>query len=90
MSDTPPVSATAAWNCRRWIFVFGFRHRHPETKQSLSRFYVVLDGTFLEARFKMIAMFGDGWEFQYNDDAEARDMIKRQGLEEIQLGPYLK
>lgn len=50
-----------------WLFTFGFGHTHPETGESLSGKAVRFEGTYAEARAKMVERFGIKWAFQYAD-----------------------
>ena len=52
-----------------WLFTFGFGHTHPDTGESLSGKAVCFDGTYEEARHKMVERFGDKWAFQYQAGA---------------------
>jgi len=43
---------------REWGFTFGRAHAHPDN-------YVVFDGTFMQARTRMLAAYGSRWCGQY-------------------------
>lgn len=45
----------------KWIFTFGSGQLHEGH-------YVAIEGSFSEARTKMVDMFGDNWGFQYSED----------------------
>ncbi len=43
---------------QKWYFTFGSNHAHPNG-------YVVIEGTFKEAREEMIELYGRNWSMQY-------------------------
>ncbi len=53
-----------------WIFTFG--HGHVDAKgKSLLGYYVVINGTFHDAREQMVEHFGVKWSFQYKTKHQA-------------------
>jgi hypothetical protein len=70
-------------NSEQWIFTFGFGHYHPETGEPLANRYVVIPGTFSDARQKMVVMFGVKWSMQYASKEEAG--VEIYGLRELKL-----
>lgn len=54
-----------------WVFTFGFGHVDPKTGDPLGNCYVVIDGTFDEARATMRRHFGYQWSMQYANEHEA-------------------
>lgn len=48
----------------KWFFTFGFNHAHPNG-------YVVIEGSFSEARAEMYRRFGAKWSMQYENAEEA-------------------
>lgn len=67
---------------RNYWFTFGFDHRHPETGESLSGCYVVIQAeSSEEARAKMFERFGNKWAMQYNSADSAG--VKKWNLKEI-------
>ena len=52
-----------------WVFTFGYGHVHPETGAKLDDHCVRFDGTYEEARAKMVERFGAKWAFQYASEA---------------------
>lgn len=67
----------------QWIFTFGFGHYHPETGERLANRYVVIPGTFNEARRTMALKFGTQWSMQYASKEEAG--VETYGLRELEL-----
>lgn len=65
-----------------WYITFGFGHVHPFTKESLANCYVVLTGSEVDVRTKMIERFGQRWAFVY-DSADAAG-VERYNLREIE------
>lgn len=60
------IAQTDATQPERWWFTFGSGQTHPLTGADLMDTYVVLPGTYEEARAAMIASpFGNRWAFQY-------------------------
>lgn len=53
-----------------YIFTFGTNHVTADG-MSLGNFYVEIDGTYGEARQKLVEARGPKWAFQYNNKDEA-------------------
>lgn len=68
-----------------WIFTFGYDHKHPVTGDSLEDSYVKVHAeTWMQARERMCASFGNRWAFQYSNEDTAK--VKQYNLREI---PFL-
>jgi hypothetical protein len=79
------VSDTVAQN---WYFTFGGGHRLRAARSDgvtvgegfpVADFYVMIHGTFLDARHEMIRLFGTVWSFQY-DAEEWAGQVERYRL----------
>ena len=82
MSENDPLSSQMK---QPWFFTFGHGHKHPQTGESMTqRFVMVENATFNESRKIMVDAFGDQWHFQY-DYHEFKERIKRLGLIEYKL-----
>jgi hypothetical protein len=66
---------------REWVFTFGSAHHHPTTGEPLARRFVRIKGTWLSARKRMLALFGQKWSMQYDSAAAAG--VERYGLREL-------
>ena len=64
----------------KWYFTFGSGHFHGN--MPLAHRYVVFEGSFNEAREKMLELRGPVWSFQYDWD-NFEDQVTRYGLTEI-------
>lgn len=47
-----------------WVFTFGPVHVHPVTGAPLRDRYIRIHGTWVEARRRMLMMFGQKWSHQ--------------------------
>lgn len=65
-----------------WIFTFGPVHVHPVTGASLRDHYVRIHGTWVEARRRMLSMFGQKWSHQ-SPGAKAADYEREYGNREL-------
>lgn len=54
-----------------WVFTFGSGHHHPLTGEHLMGRFVRVRGTWLEARRRVLAAFGQKWSMQYRSEDEA-------------------
>jgi hypothetical protein len=63
------IAAQDAEPARDWLFTFG--SGHTLLGEPLDRRYVRIHGTFLEARTRMLALFGRAFCSQYESEAEA-------------------
>jgi len=66
----------------KWFFTFSSAHVH--NNRSLGKRYVVIEGSFNEAREKMFAVRGPRWSFQY-DVAKLKEQVFNYRLTEITL-----
>lgn len=65
-----------------WIFTFGPVHVHPVTGASLRDHYVRIHGTWVEARRRMLSMFGQKWSHQ-SPSTKAADYEREYGNKEL-------
>lgn len=68
-----------------WYFTFGHGQKHRVTGEDLMGSYVVINGTYLEARQQMVEAFGTKWCDQY-DSADGAG-VERFSLRRIELPP---
>lgn len=68
----------AAESRQDWYFTFGCGNTHPITGEDLMGSYVVINGTYMQAREAMLAAFGNAWCDQYVD-------AERAGVDEFSL-----
>lgn len=66
-----------------WYFTFGSNHL-DKNGNSLGDKYVIIRGTWGEAREKMVNIRGAKWAFQYNE-TDFIPQIKKYGLHRISL-----
>lgn len=59
----------------KWFFTFCHCHEHPHG-------YVIFEGSFNEARAKMVQVYGTAWGFQYPIE-ELAGQIEQFGLYEV-------
>lgn len=71
MTEGYPKQGKTLDTQERWVFTFGFGHVDPKTGDPLGNCYVVIDGTFDEARATMRRHFGYQWSMQYANEHEA-------------------
>lgn len=68
----------------QWWFTFGSSHRHPDTGEGLGLAYVVIPGSYAEARAAILASpFGNKWAFQYSSPERAG--VERYHLHEVPM-----
>lgn len=66
--------------CRKWAFTFGVGH-------GLRHYYVVIEGTYDEAKDKMMELFGKKWSWQYPlDEWEAKNYGTKPLNDYIEIG----
>lgn len=79
-------SAPADPGARDWYFTFGSGQFDPETGVPLVCRYVVIHGTYRQARDQMVARWGTNWSFQY-DSAESAGVAQfhlvRQSMDRL-------
>ena len=54
-----------------FYFTFGYGQRHRRTGAPMTNCYTVIEGTYDEARVRMIELFDNTWAFQYYDAESA-------------------
>jgi hypothetical protein len=67
-----------------WIFTFGYEHRHPVTGESLDGCFVRVPAqTYMQARERMHASFGNKWSHQYENESSVG--VARYELREVEF-----
>lgn len=66
-----------------WFFTFGSGHTYPGTNEPCERAFVRIEGSYYEARAKMVSVFGIKWSHQY-PSAEAAG-VDQFGLTELDV-----
>jgi hypothetical protein len=87
MSDliiSTPLASDILTDVHDWHFTFGPNHAHPATGEKLGQAYVVIPGTYAEARQKMIAEFGQKWSRHQYANAQLAG-VERWQLRQVEL-----